>query len=252
MSTTPDAAPAADEGPPRGEDGNASADTGDDVTRSADGGSDVGSRCPDSAPSPYGGVPCTTEGMICEYYAALDCPIGCSGGDYHAVACSKGTWTDYRHTAGVPRCQCQPLDFPKAMAGTWLFGQAGEPSRYSWIRFSVLSDTSTDPSSPGDGTIAILAGENVSASSTPWWPCSGQGRWFITQMPETFEIRLPSTCGSSSETYKVTSRQSAIPSSLSGCLLRITLESLGGTQLEACKYADSQCNEAMTTCQAAW
>jgi hypothetical protein len=33
--------------------------------------------------------------------------------------------------------------------------------------------------------------------------------------------------------------------------LHIDMESTSGTPWEACKYSDSQCNAAMTTCQAA-
>jgi hypothetical protein len=209
-----------------------------------------GTTCPSDMPSPYGAEPCSSEGTICEYSAPLVCPVGCSGGDYHAVQCSQGIWVDFRHSAGVPTCRCSPLNFPTGMQGTWLLGWAGDMNHYSWIRLSALSDVTTDPSTPGDGTIEILAGQDAIVVNDPFWPCSGQGRWFITQRPETFELWLPSTCSSgATEVYTVTSRESAIPSFLPGCLLHITLGRDSGAPLEACKYPDSQCDATMATCR---
>jgi hypothetical protein len=195
---------------------------------------------------------CTSEGAFCDYSSPLTCPVGCSGGDFHGYQCSMGLWVDYRHTAGVPRCSCSALDFPNGMQGTWRFNQSDIPEQYAWIRFSAIGDTLRDAGMPGQGTMEILPGPEILTASIPWWFCSGQGRWFITQTPEAFEVRPPSTCASTttSEIYTLTSRQSAIPTSLLGCLLHITMESRSGSQLEACKYPDTQCNAAMTTCQA--
>lgn len=194
---------------------------------------------------------CASEGAMCDYSSPLNCPVGCSGGDFHGYQCSQGRWVDYRHTAGAPRCQCQALNFPMGMQGTWRFNESSIPGQYAWIRFSALGDTLSDAGTPGQGTIEILAGPDSLMASIPWWSCDGQGRWFITQTPEAFEVRPAATCASStkSEIYTVTSHQSAIPASLLGCLLHITMESTSGSPMEACKYSDTQCNDAMTTCQ---
>lgn len=210
----------------------------------------TGSGCPAYMPGSY--AACTSEKAICDYSYVLSCPVGCSGGDYQSYQCSEGLWVDYRHSAGVPQCYCSALDFPKGMQGTWRFNQSGIPEQYAWIRFSVLGDTLSDAGMPGQGSIGILAGPNAPTGSIPWWFCNGQGRWFITQTPQSFEVRPPSSCASTStsEIYTLTSRESEIPTSLPGCLLRITMDSTSGTHLEACKYPDAQCNAAMTTCQA--
>jgi hypothetical protein len=210
----------------------------------------TGSGCPATAPG--GTTGCASEGEICEYSYALTCPVGCSGGDYHSYQCSKGLWVDYRHSAGAPRCQCQALDFPKGMQGTWRFNQSGVPEQYVWIRFSALGDTLHDAGPPGEGTIEILAVPTIPTASIPWWTCRGPGRWLITQTPQSFEVRPPSNCSSTngSEIYTLTSRQSDIPSSLPGCLLHVTMAASFGAQLEACKYPDTQCDAAMTTCRA--
>ena len=71
--------------------------------------------CPADLPSPYGAVPCATEGLICEYSFPLACPVGCSGGDYQSVQCANGIWVDYRHSVGAPTCRCSPLSFPAGM-----------------------------------------------------------------------------------------------------------------------------------------
>jgi hypothetical protein len=208
-----------------------------------------GPDCPATASE---GAACTKEGRICEYSYALTCPMGCSGGDYHSYQCSKGRWVDYAHSAGAPRCSCRDLDFPKDMLGTWLFYQSGSPEQYVWIRFSALDNTLSDAGTPGQGTIEVLAGPNVPTDSIPWLFCNGAGRWFITARPLSFELRPTSTgtSASVSETYTVTSRQGQIPYSLRGCLLNITMDSASGTQLEACKYPDTQCDAAMKTCLA--
>jgi hypothetical protein len=206
-----------------------------------------------SCPSTIPGVnsACTREGAICDYSFTLNCPVGCSGGDFHSYQCSKGLWVDYRHSAGAPQCRCQPLDFPKGMQGIWRFSETGIPAQYVWIRFSALGDTLSDAGTPGHGTIEILAGPDLPTASIPWWSCNGQGRWFITQTPQAFEVRPSTTCASAtkSEIYTVTSRQSTIPASLSHCLLLITMESTSGSKMEACKYSDTQCDAAMATCQ---
>jgi hypothetical protein len=198
------------------------------------------------------GTACTKENAICEYSYALSCPIGCSGGDYRSYQCSKGRWIDYAHSAGAPRCDCRALDFPKDMQGTWLFNEAGSPEPYAWIRFSALGDTIGGSGTPGQGTIQILPGPQAPTASIPWWSCSGDGLWFITQTPQAFEVRPPSTCASAStsEIYTLTSSQGEIPTSQRGCLLHITMDSISGTHLEACKYPDTQCDAPMKTCLA--
>jgi hypothetical protein len=210
-------------------------------------GTTEGSNCPASASA---GSACTKENAICEYSYALTCPMGCSGGDYHSTQCSKGRWVDYAHSAGTPRCVCKALDFPKDMQGTWLFYQPGAPDQYVWIRFSALDDSGS--STPPQGTIEVLAGPSVPADKIPWSYRNGEGSWFITARPLAFGLRPASTGASSSvsETYTLTSRQGQIPSTLPGCLLQVRMDSDSGTQLEACKYPDTQCDAEMKTCQA--
>lgn len=144
-------------------------------------------------------------------------------------------------------------NFPAAFEGIWLFGWSGGLNHYSWIRFSALSTTATDPSSPGDGTVDILAGQDAVPSNSPFWPCSGRGRWFITQMPVTISIEPPPGCASaSSEMYTIASVQDA-PSSPPGCLQRVSLtRSSLLMPVEALRYPDSQCDAAMTICQPAY
>ena len=146
---------------------------------------------------------------------------------------------------------CRELDFPKGMQGTWRFSQVDLPEPYAWIRFSALGSTLGDAGSPGQGTIEILAGPGTPTGNIPWWSCSGEGRWFITQTPLAFEVRPPTGCASAStsEIYTLTSRESAIPPSLPGCLLHITMDSISGVHLEACKHPDTQCDAAMKTCR---
>jgi hypothetical protein len=205
--------------------------------------------CPKTDPNVT--TACSKEAAICEYSSTLTCPVGCSGGDYRSYQCSKGQWVDYRHAAGAPQCHCSDLDFPKGMQGTWRFYLSSSPEDYGWVRFSALADTLSDAGVPGQGTIEILAGKVSPGSTTPWWSCNGQGRWFITERPLTLEVRSPSTCASAStsEIYTVTSRQSAIPTDQPRCLLHIMMESASGTSFEACKYADTQCDAAMKSCQ---
>jgi hypothetical protein len=194
---------------------------------------------------------CISEGAFCDYSAPLTCPVGCSGGDLHGYQCSQGRWVDYRHTSGAPQCRCQALSFPNGMQGTWLIYQSGSLEPQAWVRFSALGGTLSDAGSPGQGTIEILAGPDKPTASSPWWSCNGQGQWFITQTPDSFEVRPSATCASSSksEIYTVTSRQGDLPSSMYRCLLHITIQSTSGAQMEACKYSDSQCDATMTTCQ---
>jgi hypothetical protein len=224
----------------------------DAVVATPDAGTEAGTAgftCPKSDPNT--GSACPEEEAICEYRSTLTCPVGCSGGDYRSYQCTKGKWVDYRHAAGAPQCSCSALSFPKGMQGTWRFSPSGSPDDYAWVRFSGLGDTLGDAGTPGQGTIEILAGKVSSGSASPWWSCNGQGLWFITQRPETFEVRPPAACTSAGtgEIYTVTSRQGAIPTDQHRCILAITMESASGISFQACKYADTQCDAAMKSCQ---
>lgn len=207
----------------------------------------TGFVCPSSDPGI--GVACAQEEAICEYSSVLTCPVGCSGGDYRSYQCSNGRWGDYRHAAGAPRCNCTALDFPKGMQGLWRFNEVDTPEPYAWIRFSRLGDTLVG-GTPGQGTIQILSGQDAPAGKAPWWSCNGEGLWFITERPLAFQVRPPTGCASAdtSAIYNLTSRESAIPSSLPGCLLHITMDSASGAHFEACKYSDTQCDATMKTC----
>ncbi len=158
---------------------------------------------------------------------------------------SGGTGNDGLPDAGPDG----PAEFPQALAGIWLFGWSADTNHYSWIRFSPLSTTATDPATPGDGTIDILAGADAMLINEPFWPCSGQGRWFITQMPNTFSIELPPGCAvSGTSLFTINALQDGIVA-LRGCGLGMTMfEQALGRSLEACRYPDTQCDAAMTKC----
>jgi hypothetical protein len=142
-----------------------------------------------------------------------------------------------------------PVAFPRLFEGTWLFGWSGGLNHRSWIRFSALGTTGNDAAQPGSGTVDILAGEDAVASNMPYWPCSGQGRWFITQIPDTISIELPTGCASAIEVYTVTSIETS-PGYVPGSLQRVALTRGGyGVPIEAFRFPDSQCDAAMTVCQ---
>ena len=144
-----------------------------------------------------------------------------------------------------------PTAFPDLFEGTWLFGWSGGLNHRSWIRFSAMGTTTSDAAQPGSGTVDILAGEDAVSTNMPYWPCSGRGRWFITQMPDTISIELPAGCTSPSEVYTVTSI-GASPSYVPGSLQRVALTRAGfGMPIEAFRFPDSQCDAAMTVCQPA-
>jgi len=152
--------------------------------------------------------------------------------------------------APLPRLDASH-SFPELFEGIWLFGWSGGSNHFSWIRFSALSPaTATDPPPPGYGTVDILEGKDAVNSNLGFWACSGQGRWFITQMPNTISIELPAGCPSSSpQAYTVTAIQEGPAAFLRpGSSQRVVLARGALTPIEAFRYPDGQCDAAMTTC----
>jgi hypothetical protein len=137
--------------------------------------------------------------------------------------------------------------FPELFEGIWLFGWSGGSNHFSWIRFSALS---ADPASPGTGTVDILAGKDAVVSNLGFWPCDGQGHWFITQRPDTISIELPPACPpTSDQTYTITAIQDGPGTFLRpGSAQRIALSGGSLAPVEAFRYPDSQCDAAMTAC----
>ena len=111
-----------------------------------------------------------------------------------------------------------------------------------------MSNTATDPASPGDGTVDILAGNDAVNFNSPLWSCSGRGRWSITQTIDTITIESPPGCASASrETYTITSIQDG-SCYRAGCLQRVALSRGSFVPVEALRYPDSQCDAPMTVC----
>ncbi|MBI5534271.1 MAG: hypothetical protein HY898_16220 [Deltaproteobacteria bacterium] len=132
--------------------------------------------------------------------------------------------------------------FVLTMNGVWLVGWGGGMNHYSWVR--IRSD------SPGSwsGTAEFLAGDDLAVNS-PYWPCSGAGKFFIPAKPYSILFEFPSSCPSGIEleyTFDPFYPPSAYPK---GAILAATVTPLSMSgSIEGYKFPDTQCNGDMTAC----
>jgi hypothetical protein len=128
------------------------------------------------------------------------------------------------------------------MNGIWLMGWMGDMNHFSWVR--IRSD------SPGGwgGTADFLAGDDLTINS-PYWRCSGQGRWNIPQKPHSILFTFPASCPSGIEMEYTFDRFYAPGSYPKGAILAASVTPLSGSSaLEGYKFPDTQCNADMTSC----
>jgi hypothetical protein len=130
-------------------------------------------------------------------------------------------------------------DFFSALAGIWLVGWSGGLNHYSWVRFdgSAAGTADYDP-----GGAEIL-------SNAPYWSCSGQGSYTVTQKPNTVLLTFPAACNLPALVLTFDSFYSQ------GIPPKATLGAHVSTDppnqpLDGFKFPPSQCDANMTTCQA--
>ena len=132
--------------------------------------------------------------------------------------------------------------FIEQMNGIWLVGWTGDLNHYSWVR--IRSDS---PGSWG-GTADILAGNDLAINS-PYWECSGQGQWMISQQLYSIWFTFPASCPSGIErgyTFDPFQPPGRYPK---GAILAATVTPPSGSSaLEGYKFPDMQCNADMTSC----
>jgi len=142
-----------------------------------------------------------------------------------------------------------PSSFPDYLSGLWIMGWSGGLEHYSWVRFSPYDVTS-------GGRLELLDSPD-SGAWDPFFPCEGTGRWYLTAMPQTIELRLPTACGQDATFVFVI--KSVGPASGYGLFSKASQQatlqskssiSTGGNPINAFKYPDAQCDAAMTTCMA--
>jgi hypothetical protein len=130
-----------------------------------------------------------------------------------------------------------------ALEGIWLVGWSGGMNHFSWARFRM-----SEPN-PGWGEADFLAGEDIEVND-PFWPCSGLGAWALAQKPWTVQITLPEGCGDPApQAYTFISVTPAEGNPM-GVTHYASVETgpPPGQYFEAYKFAPSQCDAAMTSC----
>jgi hypothetical protein len=129
--------------------------------------------------------------------------------------------------------------FLTAVQGTWLVGSSGGTTNYSWLRLTR--------DAPSVFTAYVQSGQDLTGN-TPFWPCSGQGDWFLSQLRYSMLITFPSSCPVKMEEY-VFNPFYAPTGYPKGAILTATITTLSGkTALVGYKFPDSQCNADMTSC----
>jgi hypothetical protein len=132
--------------------------------------------------------------------------------------------------------------FSNQMKGIWLIGWMGDMNHYSWVRIR------NDSSSSWGGTADFLAGNDLVINS-PYWPCSGQGKWMIPQKPYSILFTFPASCPSGIQGEYTFDPIHAPGSYPKGAILAATVTPLSGSLvLEGYKFPDTQCNADMTSC----
>lgn len=127
-------------------------------------------------------------------------------------------------------------DFFSALPGIWLVGWSGGLNHYSWVRFDA-----------GGASADYLPGGAEILSNAPYWSCSGQGTYTITQKPNTVMLMFPAACNLAPLVLTFDSFYTA------GIPPKATLGAHVSTDppnqpLDGFKYPASQCDAAMTTC----
>jgi hypothetical protein len=132
-------------------------------------------------------------------------------------------------------------EFADLLSGTWLIGWSGGQDHYSWLRLR-------GDSAAWSGVAQFLADDDL-ALNDPYWECSGQGRWMITERPNTIGVTLPDDCPDKKTVALTFYRFSDPPSSPKGVMLQASIEVASAPpNIEGFKFPDGQCDATMTSC----
>ena len=126
--------------------------------------------------------------------------------------------------------------------GIWLVGWMGDMNHFSWVRIGVVSR------GLGAGSADFLAGDDLTINS-PYWQCSGQGRFVASEKPNSILFTFPASCPSGIEREYTFDPFQSPGSYPKGAILAATVTPLSGVSaLQGYKFPDTQCNADMTSC----
>ena len=132
--------------------------------------------------------------------------------------------------------------FIDQMDGIWLVGWMGDMNHFSWVRIRVVSP------GLGAGTADFLAGDDLAINS-PYWQCSGLGKFLSSEKPNSILFTFPTSCPSSIQREYTFDRFREPGTYPKGAILSATVTPLsGGSALQGYKFPDTQCSADMTTC----
>ncbi len=137
--------------------------------------------------------------------------------------------------------------FTDLLVGTWLVGWPGGMDHFSWLRISA------EPGATFGGAIQVLADPNLPRTGVPYWPCSGPGRWGLTQRPATLDLNvMPAGCPREIMVFEtVRAVNSPGRAFLEAQITSATVLKTGygeDTALIGYKFPDDMCNADFSVC----
>ncbi len=203
---------------------------GDSHEHLGDGGADAGAVVADAAGAGVDAGVDVDEGTVTDSALGLDTGAGVFK-DTITGAVDSGTGQAGDVKAGT---------LQELVQGVWLIGWSGGMEHYSWVRFA-------SPTSGSLGTAWILDGKAMNINM-PLWPCNGKTTWSLGSQPSSVQLHLPSPkCNGKKSILLSFANPVAAGAFPKGAILAVM--ALANPPLSAFKFADSQCDAAMTSCK---